>query len=165
MTAVIIFSLFIPSLLLAAPTLKLTEGADKYPLGKYLSLLEDREGKWSIEEVSSPAFSGRFVPNKTETLNLFWKTRSAVWVRFQVTNPLAHPKPMILQLRDPLLSQALLFLPEDQGSFEVKKTGRVYPFSQREIPNRNFLLTINMPAHSDRTFYLRLKTDCPSQGE
>ncbi len=160
MTAVVIFLLFSPSLLPAAPALNLTEGATSYPLGKYLDISEDREGKWSIGEVSSPAFSGRFVPHKGEDLDL-WHSQSAVWVRFQVANPVSLDRTMILQLKDPLLDQADLYLPDGQGSFKVKKTGRTYPFSQREIPNRNFLFSINMPAQSEGTFYLRLKTEWP----
>ena len=160
MTAVVIFLLFSPSLLPAAPSINLTENTTSYNIGKYLDILEDKEGKWGIGEVSSPAFSERFVPHKGEDLDL-WHSQSAVWVRFQVANPLSLDRTMILQLKDPLLDQADLYLPDGQGSFKVKKTGRTYPFSQREIPNRNFLFSINMPAQSEGTFYLRLKTEWP----
>jgi hypothetical protein len=155
MTSAVIFLLFIPSLLLAAPILKLTEDTTRYPLGKYLDILEDKESKWTVEDMSSPAIAGGFVPVKVESQNLGW-TKSAIWLRFQVASALHADRPMILQLGDPRITEIDLYIPDGKGGHHVKKTGRLYPYSQREIENRSFLFKITVPAHSDGVFYLRL---------
>lgn len=54
----------------AEPILQLTPDIDRYFLGPYLTYLEDPQKKLTIEEVSSPQMSVRFVKHAGKILNL-----------------------------------------------------------------------------------------------
>ncbi|MFO7598910.1 MAG: 7TM-DISM domain-containing protein, partial [Candidatus Desulfacyla sp.] len=104
------FLSFRPLLALTEPTLEVTQGVEQYPLKKYLGILEDRDGKWTIDDVSSPSFSRRFKPNTSENPSL-GITLSPVWVRFRVSNDLPVDQRMYLQLDYPLMEAIELYTP------------------------------------------------------
>jgi class 3 adenylate cyclase len=67
----------------ATQTLFLNAEQGRFELGPYLEILEDKNRLWTIEEISSPAFSHKFRPLNTRTLNL-GLTSSAIWIRFTI---------------------------------------------------------------------------------
>ena len=67
------------------PPVILTDGQDRYPLGLHLELLEDKEKRWTIEDVTSPDLAGRFRPSQEE-VPVFGFIDSAYWVRLRVRN-------------------------------------------------------------------------------
>jgi signal transduction histidine kinase/CheY-like chemotaxis protein len=138
--------------------LKVEEGIEKYPLGPHLMILEDKEGKWSIDDVSSEAFSARFVENTKETLNL-GITLSSIWVRIKLTNDLPADKRMFLQLGYPSMEDIEIYTHTDSGAYETGKAGRLHPFSKKEIPVRDFVFPIDIRAKASQTLYLRLRTE------
>jgi len=156
--AAVFLLLLLPSILSAAPALQLTEKTTRNSLGAYLDTLEDKSGKLRIEDVSSKTFAPRFVPNENESPN-FGNTESAIWVRFRIVSRLSTDRPMLLELSNALMNKVDLFIPDGNGSFSVKKTGWIYPFDQREIPNRDFLFHLTIPAGSEGIFYLRFEDD------
>lgn len=64
--------------------LHLTPEKDHYFLGSYLDYLEDPEKKFTIEDVTSPQMSPRFVSHEGKMLNLGIDTH-ACWLRFTVS--------------------------------------------------------------------------------
>ncbi len=154
--------LFVPTTLFAASAgstaLNVEQGVEKYPLGPHLGTLEDKEGKWSINDVSSGSFPGRFIENTGDTPN-FGITLSSIWVRFQVTNDLPEDKQMFLQLGYPLMEEIELYTTTDSGAWQVRKGGRLHPFSMKEVPVRDFVFPIDIRAKASQIFYLRLKTE------
>jgi hypothetical protein len=79
-----------PSKSWAGETVILEHDKGEYPLSAYIEILEDKEGKLTIEDVTSSKFSDKFIPNKSESAPSFGFTDSAYWVRFTVRPPL-HP--------------------------------------------------------------------------
>jgi HPt (histidine-containing phosphotransfer) domain-containing protein len=63
-----------------------------------------------------------------------------------------------------LVDELTLYLPQDDGSFLVKKTGRNFPIPNREIKNRlpSFLLKVN-PALNDKYIYIQAQTASSAQ--
>jgi hypothetical protein len=164
-----LFSLLLFLILLPSPTifcaassegtaLKVEESVEKYPLGPYLTILEDKQGKWSIDDVSSSTFSDRFTKNTREVPNL-GITLSSIWVRFRLTNDLPADKRMFLQLGYPPMEDIELYAPTENGGYEVRKQGRLYPYSKKEIPVRDFIFPIDIRAKASQAFYLRLRTE------
>ena len=72
----------VSTFLFTLESVMVTDSKGEYPLGLYLEILEDKEKKWSIQDVTSPEFAGEFVRNKLEIPN-FGYTNSAYWVRFK----------------------------------------------------------------------------------
>lgn len=61
----------------------LTDDQDHYPLG--LQILEDKNGEWTIEDVTSPELATQFVPSQEEAPS-YGFSDSVYWVRFYVKN-------------------------------------------------------------------------------
>lgn len=75
---------------IAQQSLFIEKGKENYSLGKYLSILEDKEGKLSIESASSDSMKHQYVYYNKETLN-FRFTSSAYWCRFVIVDTLSAP--------------------------------------------------------------------------
>ena len=84
----LLLTLLLPASIQAQSPLILTNEQDKYPLGLYLEILEDKDKTWTIEDVNSAEFVGQFVPSQDEVPN-FGFTDSAFWVQFR-TKDLAN---------------------------------------------------------------------------
>lgn len=66
----------------------LSDAKDKYPLGLYLDILEDRQKQWTIQDVASAPLSQKFVRSQVEQPS-FGFTTSVYWVRLQLHNPIS----------------------------------------------------------------------------
>ena len=64
----------------AVPALQL-KSAESYDLSPYAEILEDKDRRWTIDDVSKPPLSDKFKPVGSKTLNLGMST-SAFWIRF-----------------------------------------------------------------------------------
>ena len=67
----------------AEPVLQLTPDKNRYFLGPYLAYLEDPQKKLTIDDVSSPQMTTRFVKHAGKMINLGLDS-SAYWIRFTV---------------------------------------------------------------------------------
>ncbi|MBI3814276.1 MAG: hypothetical protein HY279_07425, partial [Nitrospinae bacterium] len=177
-----------PSKSWAAPPLILDPGKEVYPLSIHLDILEDKEGKWTIEDVTSPKLSDKFIPHKNESTPGFGFTNSAYWVRFKVKNPPKSPfskgglklsPPLqkggegewLLEIALPILDRVDLYIPpsplplpsgeriEVKGGFIVKKSGRLVPFKEWEIRHRSPAFYLPIDYGEEKTYYLRFKTE------
>lgn len=65
-------------------TLLLAPGQGRFELSPYLEILEDKNGQYTIDEISSTALLHEFKPLHGRTLNL-GLTSSVIWIRFSIT--------------------------------------------------------------------------------
>lgn len=144
--------------LFAASPVILEEGKGEYPLGLHLDILEDKSGKWTIEEVSSPEFTENWLPSQKDVPN-FGYTESAYWVRFQLHHDGGQSKEWILDVGYPLLDKVAFYLSTPSGDWITKQSGDSFPFKHREILNKNFLFRLQMPLPKQQTIYLRFQTE------
>lgn len=128
------------------------------PLGRHVALLEDRERTLSVEDLLRPMQSERFSPGSEDSPSLGF-TASAYWLRLPVVNTAAVERAWLLELAYPLLDRVTLYIQRADGSFEGRATGDMLPFSRRDIAYRNFAFSLREPAHSARTYYVRVATD------
>ncbi|NJN82562.1 MAG: PAS domain-containing protein, partial [Caldilineaceae bacterium] len=136
--------------------LTLADEQGKLPLGLYLEILEDPSGELTIEEVRSPAFDDQFTPSLAEVPN-FGFSDSAYWVRFHLENANHERNEWLLEAGFPNMQFVDLYSPMPDGGYAVKQTGSLRPPSSREIYHPRLLFNLNVPAESQRTFYLRFK--------
>lgn len=137
--------------------LVLQESQNSQSLAPYLEILEDPDANLTIEQVSSPQLSHRYFQNQNKNFNAGY-TKSAYWFRFNLTNPGIKEIRRFLELDYPTLNYIDFFSPNSRGGFDKKSTGDHYPFSHREIENRNFLFKLTVPAESSQSYYLRVES-------
>ena len=150
------------------PTLQLSSTQNSYDVSPYAEILEDRDRKWTIDDVTTPPLSREFKPVGTQTLNL-GTSASAFWIRFTVqaeSGPEGRPSPQewLLDITWPTFLFTQFYIPKsvrDMGDYSggwiVEKDGTSVAFrSGRPIRKLPFF---RLPADLEQpvTCYLRLE--------
>ena len=121
---------------------------DSRIIGKDLEIFEDPSATLTF----SQAVHFKSFEPYTSDVPAFGFSRSAYWVRFSLSNTTGVNKPMVLKVSFPLLDRIDFC---EVGVPECRVTGIKFPFSQRDILNRNFLFKINLNPGEVRTIYMR----------
>lgn len=125
-------------------------------LSPHLQLLEDPQGTLTLEQVQSLAFQD----NTAESAN-FGFSSSAWWVRLSLSNPHDRHQEVLLRQDYPLIDWLEFWSQDGQGNWQVRRTGDRTPFASREVQHRDFLFVLDLPANSQRTYYLRYASGGP----
>jgi diguanylate cyclase (GGDEF)-like protein len=142
----------------SGPALELdATGASPTNLTPWFGLLEDPEGRLSLEQVRSPERHDRFVPSgdRGDALN-FGITPSVWWLRLRLTNGSNARIERLLEVAYPRLSHLNFYAPVADGSYRVIETGTTAPFESRGYPNRHFVFPVALAPHAEQTLYLRV---------
>lgn len=126
----------------------------KLLIGRQLEALEDPGGMLHIAQASSPASAGKFVPVTSVHPN-FSYSDSAFWLRFTIA-PQAGPVALLLELAQPNLDSADLYVARADRAFEHAYLGDLRPWPEREIHHRNHVFRISLAAGAETTVYLRI---------
>lgn len=155
---------------IAQQSLFIEKGKENYALGRYLSILEDKEGKLSIESASLDSLKDQYVYYNKETLN-FRFTSSAYWCRFVIVDTLSAPasgmltsgnnRTWLLIKNDPILEDIRVYYKnfgKPGNPFVEKKAGSIIPTGNKAIKANDFIAAF--PIHKDipDTIYLRVKS-------
>ncbi len=125
-------------------------------LGPRVHLLEDREGRWTIEQIAGPGFAGGFRPSGATCPNLGY-TSSVHWLRVPLHTPVDAGQPWLLEVGFSQLDHVRLYLPHG-GGWVVKETGDLLPFSSRDVRHPNFVFRLPLRAEP-YTAYLRIQSE------
>ncbi len=85
------------------------------------------------------------------------------WFRIEVANVDHDAIHWMLQISYSLLDRLQLFEQKDSQLESISITGDRFPFSQREVPHRQFIFDLEVPAESAKTFYLAVQTESSMQ--
>jgi hypothetical protein len=148
----------------AAPAediLQLTPDIDRYFLGPYLAYLEDPQKKLTIDDVSSPPMSVRFVKHAGKILNLGLNS-SAYWIRFTIDafKDQTEQQTWLLYFDWPnRIDYATLYIPKfpDTGWF-TKEVGRILPTGLDPQPSTPIAFLPPEGFIQPVTFYLRVES-------
>ncbi|MFH1058002.1 MAG: diguanylate cyclase [Pseudomonadota bacterium] len=143
-------------------TLALTPG--DFPLGPHLEVLEDREGAWSVDEVSRPPLAASFRPLKHDVLNL-GLSRSAYWLRLSVRSPddAAQVGPAgfwVLDFGRAFFHSLMLYSPRPGGGWSGEESGdpsKPLPDGASTSSLRSLHLPVPEPGRQ-RTYYIRIQS-------
>jgi len=137
----------------AAPPLVL-EG-DHGQLGGHLAVAVDPTHTLDVAVLAAPAATEfRDLPG---SLSLGF-TSATVWLRFTVLRPAAVPSQWWLEVEPPYVDDLTLFVPRADGSFEPRHAGHLNSYAAREIPYRNAVFRLDLPADQPQTFYVRIES-------
>lgn len=133
-----------------------------YELAKYMEILEDKEGKWTIEQLLSPSFEHKFQSNESGVVNHGF-TSSVYWIRMTFVNQ-DHPyKDWFLEVAYPMLDHIQFYLLDTDRLIYSQETGDNLPFKQRSVSHRNFIFNFPLSLQQVTTVYLRVQTQSSMQ--
>ena len=137
--------------------LTLQNDIDQYSLGKSLEFAADPEATFDSEvSPEIPASNLDFTQSTKDTPALGF-TKNAYWARLSLRN-VSSNKEWYLAIGPANLDRVDLYVMKND-KWQVHRSGRIYSFSQREVPDRNFVFPIEIPANGEiTTVYLRFAT-------
>ena len=123
-----------------------------------LPYYEDNSSQLSFEAVKAKTF----LPAQTEVAS-FGFTSSTYWFKVELkTKEDAQLYKWWLSVSYPLLEKIDVYSCDDKGEFlSVRKGGKLRPFDERELSDRNFLFQLN--AKVNQNLYIRVQTDSSMQ--
>ncbi|MFV3371919.1 diguanylate cyclase [Pseudomonas sp. NY15435] len=128
-------------------------------LTTYVSVLEDPTGNLTLADVQSPELQTRFQGDQPPGSALAMGfTRSAFWLKLQLSNSSDAPLQRFLVVENPRVSHVQASIPQADGSYKTINTGSDVPQSSKVYPNRNFVFPLNLPAQSEQVLYLRVES-------
>jgi len=152
------------------PNLYIQKDVEEYQLGRYISLLEDKENRLTISEAASDSMKKKFVYHNKESLN-FRFTTSVYWCRFVIVDSLHHStlgtltskniRTWLLIKNDPMLEDIRVYykdLSEPAHPFIEKKAGSIVPNSVKAIKTNDFISAFPVYKNVQDTIYLRVKS-------
>ena len=120
----------------------------------YVEFLEDRDDSMAIDDVARRAEGWK--PVQGTSVN-FGFVDHTYWFRYTIKNEKRLKHDLYFEINYAMLDYIEFYLPREKGEFSVVKTGRMYPFEQRDIIDRNFLFTLNGEP-GPHTYYIRIST-------
>jgi len=138
-------------------TILLSPDNEDFSINKSIYYFEDKKGLFSFEEIYKPEFADNFILSAKKSLN-FGYTQSTYWVKFHLKN--LHPQinDWLFEIDYELLDSIDFFYLDQENKWESKPFGDMYPFEQREWDYRTFIIPLDLPDTTVRTYYLRFKT-------
>jgi len=156
-----------------ADLVRLSANMAKINLASHSEQLEDREGLYSWQQVSSPSFESKWNKNQAKTID-FGYTSSAHWFHFELTSDIDSDInseiQWILMLERSTLAELDFYEVVDGRLLQHTQVGSKNGFSQRPVDHRYFILPLifNRPNISDTNkknnnvhIYFRVKTHTP----
>ena len=137
--------------------INLLSDTEKIIIDSTLFLLEDKQKKWTIEEVVSGQIIKEFTRNGKGIPN-FGYTSSAYWAHFEIDNQ-SFQEDWLLEISYPPLNQITLYYFNDDGELEERKMGGIYPFDKRDVQHRNFVYELEIESNTSVDYYLRVETE------
>mgnify|MGYP000753298822 CR=1 FL=1 len=131
-------------------------------LSNYIEYLEDPEAKIDITHLLSNPSIYSFTKSHQNSLN-FGYTPSVYWLSWSMAYESIDKEDWYLNISDPLLDHADLYIVKPNGSIIIKRGGQLITQSAREIPGRSPSYKIEgTPGTADK-LYLRVSSDDPLQ--
>lgn len=116
-------------------TVLLHDQQKQYKLGKYLEIFLDPTQRLTIQDVSQ--HQQKFTPSDTDIPNLGF-SKSAIWAKVKLQNHSTVTSEWYLQGTFNNVDQVELYIPQE-NTWIKKQIGRLLPFSNRELRDRNLI--------------------------
>jgi diguanylate cyclase (GGDEF)-like protein len=154
---VIVFISLATSLFAEEKVLTLTADKTLYRLGGFISILEDPEGAYTLEEVRE--MDDQFELFQENEPNLGFSD-AVYWVKLTVEEQRGVGKEWLLELGYPPMDHVEFFYQEAPGGeYDVYVSGDTVPTRKRVIPHRNHLFPIDPAPGEPHVYYLRVDSE------
>ncbi|MFV1997223.1 MAG: PAS domain S-box protein [Acidiferrobacterales bacterium] len=145
-----------PSVLYANPVLRLNETQEVYPLGRYISVLEDSSGKLTINDITRPEYRDKYRTFDKNQPGLGY-SRSVFWIRLQLKNESGQIRWLLDQRFANTNYLDLYVAGQDGRTWKVTRSGNLRSYASRDIPHRRIIFKLPLNPGQERTVYLRFQ--------
>jgi signal transduction histidine kinase len=152
------FFLLLAGGLCAQPLLTLSEAEGKYDLIPYLWVFEDKDEKFSLEDLLNSESESHFRPLLPPEPN-FGYTNSTVWMRFRVFNTDDYDRNYYLNFHYAFIHDLTIYIIDSNNRVTEKKAGIELTPREREIRHRKNIILIPVEERSEVTVYIRAKSN------
>lgn len=140
-----------------AEAVVLSDGREKYPLGRYLEILRDPSGELTFQDVTSSDLQDQFTISQVDTPN-FGFQKAAYWVRFRIQNQAQQTNNWVLELEFNNMHYMDLYLPSPDGAGYIKRESGIFrPVDNRDYFASKLSFNLDVPTGSEQTIYLRFQ--------
>ncbi len=156
--------IFVGNFTFAQSLIELSQYGKLHNVGLQCYFLEDVTGDLPLDSILAAPYQKNFKLSTQEIPN-FANTTSAIWGKFTIKNEVQDK--WLFEIANPLIDTLYFYAPlaTTPVSYQVKKTGAMFPHNTREYKNNLFLFTLTQPQDSiqEKTFYFRLRSNFPLQ--
>ena len=110
-------------------------------LDDHIAVLEDADQQLTFEAITAPAFQGRFVALDGASPN-FGFSNAAWWVRLKLENDSRADVTTLLRQDYPLIDDLEFWSVDENGQWQVIKTGDRRVFSSRDVSHQQFIFRV-----------------------
>ncbi|MBU0992575.1 MAG: response regulator [Proteobacteria bacterium] len=129
----------------------------KIPLGTYISIFEDPENQYAINDIISSELRKKFYPSN-KSIPSFGFTESTFWIRFDMVNISNETLPFIIESNWSHHDIIDFYLFEGERQILEKHQGDLMPFKDRDKKYLNLTFPFQIDALANCTAYLRIKS-------
>lgn len=133
--------------------LDITQLQNGQTLTAELSFIEDKEGRFSLEDVVHLSWQAMDSDQLT-----FGYTHSVYWFYLKLINPDETITQRFLSIDYPVLDYIDIYQRDSGGAWAQHAMGDKYPFEAREIKNRNFVLPLELKPQQTFEYVFRVNT-------
>ncbi|RTL55543.1 MAG: diguanylate cyclase [Rhodocyclaceae bacterium] len=140
-------------------SLSVHDGAGRYPLAGFVDVLEDPDGRLTLEDVRQP--SAQFRPTRRGDDMSFGYRHSTYWLRLVLTLPPGGSREhWSLELAYPTLDSVNFYRMLPGGDYQMTETGDTLPFGSRRVDHRNYVFPVDLSGANagSQVFYLRIRS-------
>lgn len=131
-----------------------------YSLNDHVEYIVDPLGERSAEQL---LLDKHWLSHNKETLS-FGYTSDAYWFRFKINNNSADNKSHLFEISYPVLDDIQIYIyDKDKNLIRNIHLGDKKPFYEREVQHRNFLVPLEIDAHDNQVWMVRVKTSSAMQ--
>lgn len=121
-------------------------------IGEQVSVLTDKTGQLSIEQVSSDSCKARFLPSDKKIFEWFLSGETIYWVKCSVNNT-TNDK-LLLEVAQPMLPSVIYYYQDTTHKWQSYKAGHKVKLYQREV---KYHLPVFPLLANNQTVYLRIQ--------
>ncbi len=128
-----------------------------FSINKSVYYFEDRDNSLSFEDILNPKFSERLTLIAREKLN-FGYTNSTFWTKIQIKNTQPEVNDWLLEIEQQHMDSIDFYYTDRENHWEKKQYGDMYPFWQRDLDYRSFIIPLDLNDTITKTYYIRFRT-------
>lgn len=131
-----------------------------YSLNDHVEYIIDPPGERNAEQL---LLENHWLSHNKETLS-FGYTSDTYWFRFKINNDSADNKSHLFEISYPVLDDIQIYIyDKDKNLIRNIHLGDKKPFYEREVQHRNFLVPLEIDAHDNQVWMVRVKTSSAMQ--
>ena len=122
-----------------------------------IDCFKDPSNRLSFGNISKNPADPRFRPNLKSTPQTK-DLRATYWYRIKIKHNSKADRRFLLEFFDQTIDHVTAYLPQKDGSYQIKEFGDTFDFEQREVHHKNFELYIKNDNDETQTYYFRFKS-------